>query len=728
MTTVVLGRDEELRIVARALASVAGGPAACVLVGDAGIGKTALWRSGVALAEAEGMRVMACAPAEVEAALAYSCLADLLADAEPELLAALPAPQRDALEVAMLRAGRSGDIAGPRAVATAVVSLLALLAERAPVVVAIDDVQWLDAPTARVLEFAARRLEGHRIGFLLSLRPGRPVPLSLDRALPEGRCEVVRVGPLSVGALHQLLKQRLAATFARAELLRIHRETAGNPLFALELAASLLHSGPPAADGTLPVPDDVRELVAARLKRLPASTREMLFFAALMPSPDIDGLAAAVKGSPGEIAARLARAQAADVIRVDGESIRFEHPLYAAAIVAARSRGERRAAHARLAALAASAEQHARHLALCREGPDADVARTVAAAAADLRRRGAPEAAVELADLAIVLTPAAARDERDRRALELGYYLMEAGDADRAVSVLEDVAQGGGALRGRALLDLAGLDYWREGSVPAIARCEQALAAAAGDAALEAACHAELAVYCDSDSARCERHAQAALALLAAAGESADPDVLIDALLATARAGLVMGRGLSGEVVERAFEAEARAATSIFRSRVGSQLGQWLKYVDDFDGSRARLEAAQSQALEEGDESSVPNQLMHLAQLECWSGNLALAARYAGESFELAEQLGQSFGGPSAMRALIDVHTGDVERARVTIDESLASPDVAASALPLYLRALGFLELSTQAAPAAALHLSQALELAEQYGSSNPPSTACTPI
>jgi DNA-binding CsgD family transcriptional regulator len=716
MDSAVLGRDAELRIVHRMLESVAVGPAACVLEGEAGIGKTALWRAGVMGARAAGTRVVSCAPAEVEAVLAYSCLADLLADVEPEIIDALPEPQRAALEVAMLLSARTDAVAGQRAVATAFVSVLRRLAESTPVVVAIDDVQWLDPASARVLDFAVRRLEGRPVGFLLTLRPGRPTPLGLDRALAAGRCELVRVGPLSVGALHQLLKQRLAATFARAELLRIHRETSGNPLFALELASSLLHSGPPGAGGTLPVPDDVRELVAARLKRLPAVTRDTLFFAALMPDPGIDGLAAAMRAAPGEVAARLTRAQAAGVIRVDGESIRFEHPLFAAAIVAARSNDARRQAHGRLAELAQTAEQHARHLALCREGPDLEVALTVAAAAADLRRRGAPEAAVELAELAIDLTPVAESDERDRRVLELGYYLMEAGDSERAGSVLREVAQGDGALRGRALLDLAGLDYWREGSVPAIARCEEALVAAAGDAALEAACHAELAVYCDNDSARSERHAGAALALLEAAGESADPDVLVDALLATARAGLVMGRGLSGEVVERAFVAEARATTSIVRSRVGSQLGQWLKYVDDFDGARRRLEDAQSQALQEGDESSFPNQLMHLAQLECWSGNVALAAGYAAESFELAEQLGQSFGGPSAMRALIDVHAGDGERARATIDECLARSDVAPSALPLYLRALGFLELSLGAAPAAARHLSRTLELAEQYG------------
>ena len=192
--------------------------------------------------------MLSCAPAEVETALSYSSLADLLSGIEPSL-AALPAPQRDALEVALLQAGSADAVAGQRAVATATVAVLAQLAASGPVLVAVDDVQWLDLPSARVLDFAARRLERRPVGFLLSVRPGSPVPLGLDRSLRDGRLDVVRVGPLSAGALHQLIKDRLAATFARAELLRIHRETAGNPFFALELALSLLRSGPPAAGG-----------------------------------------------------------------------------------------------------------------------------------------------------------------------------------------------------------------------------------------------------------------------------------------------------------------------------------------------------------------------------------------------------------------------------------------------------------------------------------------------
>ena len=366
-----------------------------------------------------------------------------------------------------------------------------------------------------------------------------------------------------------------------------------------------------------------------------------------------------------------------------------------------------------------SAEQRARHLALCTEEPDSAVALVVADAARDVRRRGAPEAAVELAELAIRLTPPDARDDRDQRSLELGRYLVEAGDSERARPVVLSVAERPGVLHARALLDLAGLDYWGEGGRLAVARCEEALTAAFGDSGLAAACHAELAVYCDFDAARSERHARAALDLLGVQSDAADPDTLVDALLAAARASLLLGRGLPSDLIERAFEAESRAAGSINRSRVGGQLGQWLKYVDDFAGSRARLESALSQAVQEGDEGSMPNQLMHLAQVECWSGNWALASRYAEESFELAEQAGQRFFGPPAMRALIDAHLGNVERARATIAarlEAAADPAI----LPLYLRALGFLELSRGDAEAAARHLSRAVEIAESFGIREP--------
>ena len=714
----ILGRQDEIGRVGVFLDSLPDGPAGCILEGAAGIGKTALWREGLAGALARSYRVLSCVPAEVEARLSFASLGDLLAGIEEEVLVSLPAPQRHALDVALLRADPADMAADPRAVGTAAASVFAELALSAPLVVAVDDVQWLDRASAGVLEFVARRLEDRPVGFLLSLRTptGVSVPLGLDRSVAHERLERIAVGPLSVGALYQVLKARLGLAFSRATLVRIHRATGGNPFFALELATALLRAGVPAAGEPLPVPDDLRELVAGRLRALPAATRQTLVFAAAMPDPTIVALRRAVRVSAEQMLERLSKAEASGVIAVEAERVRFTHPLYASAIYSMVSAEERGRAHRRLASLAAEVEQRARHLALCTDGPDSEVARTVAAAAGDVRRRGAPGDAAELAELAVLLTPPNELDERDWRRLELSNCLIYAGDAERARDVLLAVSTGPGRLRARALLDLAALDYWGESARAAVDRCEQALEAASGDPGLEGICHAELAVYCDFDVVRSERHACQALELLNAEGEAVDVDALADALLVSARASLLLGRGLPLDVVERAFELESRSPQNMDRSRVAIQLGQWLKYVDDFAGSRTRLEEGLSAATQEGDESAVPNALMHLAQLECWSGNWSLALRYAEESFDLAEQLGQTFGGPPAYRALVDAHLGNVARARTTVTERLEIVEQNPVAAPLYLRVLGFLELSLANAADAERHLSRAVGLIESIG------------
>ena len=503
MTTVVLGRDEELRIVARALASVADGPAACVLVGDAGIGKTALWREGVALARRRPrIRVLSCAPAEVEAALAYSCLADLLAEVEPELPGGARGAATGCARGRDAARRRSGDVAGPRAVATAVVSVLACWPRGRPSSSRSTTCSGSIRPR-RACSSSRHAARGLPVGFLLSLRAGRPVPLGPRPRARGWALELVRVGPLSVGALHQLIKARLGGTFAARSC---SASTARPPATRSSRSSSRRRScgpGPPAAGGALP---GSRRRARARRGAAEAAAGDDAGDAVLRrgdAEPDGRRLA---RGRARGVAGRdrtPARARAGSRRdRVEGESVRFEHPLFAAAIYAAAL--ERGAAAGARAARGAGGERGAARAssgALHASGPTRRWRSPSPPRRADLRRRGAPEAAVELAELAIGLTPATARDERDRRALELGYYLMEAGDSERAGGVLQAVAEGGGALRARALLDLAGLDYWREGSTPAIARCEQALAAAAGDTALEAACHAELAVYCDNDSA-----------------------------------------------------------------------------------------------------------------------------------------------------------------------------------------------------------------------------------
>src|SRR5919201_4402401 len=151
-----VGRDDELAQIDAFLASVGTGGAALVLEGDAGIGKTTLWLAGVKRARECGFRVLVARPAEAERDLSFATLGDLLADVH-EQIHNLPSPQRRPLERALLLADARGAPVGPRAVAVALRATLTAVTRERPLLVAVDDVQWVDAPTAVALSFALRR-------------------------------------------------------------------------------------------------------------------------------------------------------------------------------------------------------------------------------------------------------------------------------------------------------------------------------------------------------------------------------------------------------------------------------------------------------------------------------------------------------------------------------------------------------------------------------------------
>ena len=297
----VFGRDGELGAVQRFLDGVPLGPSALVLEGSAGMGKTTLWQAATDRAAARRYTILACRAAESEAKLSLAALADLLAELAGDLLARLPAPQRHALEVALLRRDARGPPRDPRALATAVRSVLLELAARAPLLVAIDDLQWLDAPSARILEFAVRRLGSARVGILASSRVGDPRAdrLHVERAFPYERVVRVRIGPLSVEALHEVLQAKLGQVLPLPLLVRVARAADGNPLFALEIARVLLACGIPPPGQPLPVPRDVQALVARRARALPQPTREALLAAAALPEARVQLVAAALSSTVG---------------------------------------------------------------------------------------------------------------------------------------------------------------------------------------------------------------------------------------------------------------------------------------------------------------------------------------------------------------------------------------------------------------------------------------------
>ena len=337
----VIGREDELFALQRALEGVRGGATALLLEGEAGIGKTTVWQRGVELALERGYRVLQSRPAEAEARLAYATVGDLLHGVLEDVLDELPVPQRRALEIALLLEGPGAAAPDERAIGLALLGAVRALARDRPVVVAIDDVQWLDPSSAAVLGYALRRLDAERAGLLLARRggDGDGAPLGLERTALADRLERLTLGPLSLGALHHLMGHTLGAAHPRPVLRRIHETARGNPFFALELSRAIARHDGRVLDEALPVSPSLETLVRGRLAELPAETAEPLLAAAITAAPTIELVDGATDGTG---AAMLERAAAAEVIVIDDGRLRFAHPLFASAVVSGASPDRRR--------------------------------------------------------------------------------------------------------------------------------------------------------------------------------------------------------------------------------------------------------------------------------------------------------------------------------------------------------------------------------------------------
>ena len=238
MLSGIVGREEELASRNTFVASFHEGSAALALEGEAGIGKSTLWHAAVTAARERGLLVLSSRPAEAERNLAHIALGDLLDDVLDDVLPMLSLPRRRALEVALLREEASGDSVDHRALAVAVRDVLQFLSEQGPLLIAVDDAQWLDPASSSTLTFALRRLASSPVLLLLAWRLSDATQPS-ERPLGLERVQRLSGGPFSVGALHRLLHDRLGRSFGRQTLLRVHERSGGNPFFALELARVL---------------------------------------------------------------------------------------------------------------------------------------------------------------------------------------------------------------------------------------------------------------------------------------------------------------------------------------------------------------------------------------------------------------------------------------------------------------------------------------------------------
>lgn len=694
----LVGRHAELERIASVLGpgdGSTGRPAGLMLHGREGMGKTVLWQEAVRRAQEAGYRILECTMSQAESRLAFAGLADLIGPFLADLLPDLAAPQARALETAL--AIRDGDGSSPdeRAVAFGLQGALAALSERTPIVLAIDDIQWLDPSSTLMLNYAVRRLRHQRLLLILARRDGgardRRTPLVGESGLDLDR---IPVGPLPLGAIHRMIRTRLGVSLTRPQLLRIHAASEGAPLHALELARAIDAGGPRASDPLI-------TLLANRLAAMPEATRIALALVGIAIESDVDVLSHAF-GAP--LRRPLQPAIRAELVRIDAGRVRFSHPLIAAAAEASVSEAKRRELHLLLARTTDSQEIRATHLSQATLAADAAVATTIEQAAHASGRRGARANSAELFEAAARLTPSDDAREIARRRLAAAENWYAAGDAHRARDLLTDL------LRSPLSGDQRGFAGWRLGVLLDEAGDWQAATALwrdvlgeTTDAGLRSRLLCSLAVtaiYTDSVGAAL---AQAAAAVAAA---EASRDAMHLARTLAVQASIMTIGGIPGQatVVQRAMELEAGIVEFLGEWSPSAAAAECARHTADIDGARRHYAVVLQRALEAGDANVEQWASFGLAHTELLAGNYRRASELADTALDIADQTGQMGIPVRALRAQIDAQLGALERARALVGEAIAGATSTAEKTHLFSGyvALGLIESSSDDQAAAA--------------------------
>src|ERR1700733_13452213 len=403
----LVGRDSESARIDSLLRGVrAGAGGALVLLGEPGIGKSALLE--YARERAVGLRRLSILGVAAEAALPYAGLSELV---RPVLwgMAALPSRQSRAVRLALGAAGDGATAAlGVRA---GVLALLAEVASREPLLVIVDDAHSLDVETVEALAFVARRISDESVGILAGARSSEPFEMP---GVPR-----LHLGGVGLAAAAALVGR--AGYDMKPEVVRELCEVVdGNPLALLELPGVLdadQRAGRRPLDDQLTVTASVEQAFLTRIERMDGDGRRALLLAAASDSEDAETVRRAAVGA----GAALEQAELAGLVRVQRDRIGFRHPLVRSAVYTAATDEERRAAHRALAAgLAAHPARRAWHL---------------AAAGVAARRRGAGASAARLLERAASVTPG--RELRARRLLVAGEAAWLAGQLGQADALLD---------------------------------------------------------------------------------------------------------------------------------------------------------------------------------------------------------------------------------------------------------------------------------------------------
>ena len=685
--TLELERLERLLDVARM-----GHGAALAIIGDAGLGKSALLDAGVDLAA--DFTVLRARGIESEAAIAYAVLLELLGP-RPNEFEALPPPLRAALQSALgLRSGRSNNT-----VAAALTSLLLLRSEQRPVLVVIDDVQWVDGETAEAVFFAARRIREGRIATLFACREPVPTRISLDGI------DQMTLEPLDDESSRRLLVQ---AAVDPGDLAVVLDASAGNPLALLELGRA------PASASATGV-DIAERLFADRISALSALAARALLVAALDSSGAADRVGVAAGGRAG-----LAELERSGLSRIDSGRVELRHPLLRSLVVQRASDEERRRAHLALAEASTPGLDRTRHRALAANAPDAALADELEALGSRSDDRGSSVWALE-------------------RSAEL--------TSDDAISAMRFLGAARAAFENRDLTrarDLLGRIRGQDDQTVrlGVAEIDARLAIADGLRAEGARALVEVATQLAQEDPRravrllvdaaytAAHHPVVARDAVSRAENLASDDPVLAFLISAARAEIAFAVG-DGDVAIQSFREAAERGDpepevhADRKSRLVLVEAMWCAFL--FDRAREVAQIAVREARSDGALGELQVALACMFSIEFATGRLLQANAAATEELELAEGFGRKLERREALGhvAWCDAFAGRVEDCRRHVEERHELSVTVNAGVALH-PALGLLELGLGDYAAAATILGSFEELQTRRGFS--PSVGILPL
>lgn len=692
MAAGVVCRSGELGAIAEFLTSACAGPAGLTIDGEAGIGKTTLWAAAMDQAQERGYRILSAQACQAESTMAYAAVADLLSDVESAVFAQLPDLQRVAVDRVLLRSGGDAPETDQRTVAAAFLAIVEMLAADSPVLLAIDDFQWLDASSRAVIAFAARRFKG-RIGVLITERPepGCPTARTWLRVGAKNDIGRIRLGPLSLGGLHAIVSDRFGNSLPRPTMVRIAELSQGNPFYAVELARAV---GDHSETTEEELPRTLADVVRSRIGDVDDDVRDVLLAAACVTDPTVDLLAQVTGVTAAETVALLETAESRGIVGIEGNRVRFAHPLLARGLYTDAPPSRRRRMHRALAEVETLPEVKARHLALATTSEDPATLEALDAAAEAARARGASAAAAELIDLAIGLG-----GDTPLRRIHSSKYHFHAGNYGHARALLEPFTRAlqPGKLRASAVGLLAEMCVYHNSFGQAAEMLQGALKDAESDAALLAQTLTLLA-FARLNTAEYDKSFDAASRAVKLTDDLDLPTLSSQACAMWVMVNFVCGKGVDERRLKRALELEdddADVPDPLDASTVNALMLAWTGRLDE---AHAQVSVVRNRCIERGQDGHLSFVDLHSALIDVWRGHLSDAAHTAKDAMERAEQLGgdHPFVIADSIGAVVAAYAGREQEARSHARAAIeragrcGSPRLADQAV----MSLGFLEAS----------------------------------